>query len=1090
MSLAVYIDYGTGWIELTDYDGAGQTLVRKDGLSKTEILHKQGESVINTCSFVTDMPTGLANDLINLDQDTQIKLDIDKDGVNWFTGYARPVTSFNVSVENGYVNRKIEWEGVDSAWALKNVLSSGLSYSNKKVCDPADTANSLVHLLLTSAGILSSDINITVTIASTIPLLSLNADDSEYFEILSELLYYYGCSLNVAADGSFYVYRWADDNVPDKTTLDAWPSSESSFAANRNDIDSNRVQVKWSKVNTYSNRTIINVNANLDIEPLSGGKYPPDGSTEHQIDRELDNGDKITGVSNLRLYTYVDTVHAYEPGGSTPNKSVKKWIQSNSTLNFAVRNKYNWSRWGDNWAAISFTENLSEWKVNIQIDLNSNVNYQQLEYPYDYPDDVIATDSMGITLFKIGSYKVIADIETLGERWTTEVGTGQKLEKIEAEWIYSETNAEALAQAVLDLKEVSSKTFDIRVDEDVPVGTYRRLQNPHLNIDVVVRVLRKIDNIESEIKGYKVYRYTVEAVRPLSVLFSNVSGTSHTGQTAAEIELGSSSAVAGLTPDGKVIQTIESSILEEGFTPDKDGLYFSDTRLGFFKDGEWKSYLKNDATFKFLGDSDNFIEWNGSALKIQGDLQSANFVTGSAGWQINNAGDAEFNDVTVRGTIDADDGEVGGFIIEAARLYAGESEGARIQLDDTEKRFAVYDSLNNIKVALGYLGNIEGYTDTQYGLYIADGNTVRFEGGGELVGQDYTIASDGALVIDDGSGGEIGRYGSLGSGEIGFYIGDLDTGEGIRYSITQGLTIKGGLTVDDVFAQTSTLIDGGSSADTSTRTFDGGSASSVSEREFNDDRGVYMVPMNFVTINSPLFLKGGIMGDITSNDYEEGIKGYKIGLGGNVEFNNGTFRGKLDAATGNFGSFDDETGIEIRDGAIVFTDSNVFGGNSEGSLQQGSLGNIGITGEWAAILKTSNGHSVQVNAFSKFLPSEGLLLGDSSNPWGEGYVKQMFIQDELRLGSETWSSMPALQGFSFFSFAHDENDVFDALSSIVSSTGMRKSCIGYHGSEPVGYIERYSSTTIRIISSTGAALRSYVNGNTAAVTDLAIALVI
>ena len=689
MSLSVYIDYGTGMIELTNYDGAGRTLVRKQGLSKTEILHKNGESVINTCSFKTDMPTGLANDLINLNKDAQINLVINKDGMNWFTGYARPVTSFNVSIEDGYVNRQIEWQGVDSAWALKKVLSSGRSYSNKTVCDPADTTNSLVHLLLTDAGISSSNIDISITIDATIPLLSLEKDDKEYFKILSELLFYYGCALNVAPNGSFYVYKWADDNVPDKATIDAWPSSETSFSANRNDIDSNRVQVKWSKVDTYSNRTVININANIDIEPLSGGKYPPDGSTEHPIDRELDNGDKITSISNLRLFTYIDTVHAIEPGSFTPNKSVRKWIQSNSALNFSVRDKYNWSRWGDNWASIQFDENLSDWKVNIQIDLNSNVDYQLLQYPYVYPDDVIATSSEEISLFKIGSYKVVADIETLGKRWTTEVGSGQKLEKIEAEWIYSEANAKVLAQAVLDLKEVSSTTFDVRIDEDVLVGTYRRLQNPHLNIDTVVRVLRKTDSIESAVKGYKAYRYTVEAVRPLSVLISNISGTNNTAQTAAEIELGTSSAVVGLTPDGKIIKAIESGIIENGFIPDKDGLYFSDTRLGFFKDGAWKSYLLNDGTFKFKGDGDNYIEWDSVKLQIMGDLflsgdstlngrvttgdgiVSDNYVSGESGWNISGDGNAEFNDVTARGVIEATSGEIGGWTINADNISAG-----------------------------------------------------------------------------------------------------------------------------------------------------------------------------------------------------------------------------------------------------------------------------------------------------------------------------------------------------------------------------------------------------------------------------------
>jgi hypothetical protein len=36
MSYAVSIDYGTGWVDLTNY--SGENIVRQDSFSKTEIL--------------------------------------------------------------------------------------------------------------------------------------------------------------------------------------------------------------------------------------------------------------------------------------------------------------------------------------------------------------------------------------------------------------------------------------------------------------------------------------------------------------------------------------------------------------------------------------------------------------------------------------------------------------------------------------------------------------------------------------------------------------------------------------------------------------------------------------------------------------------------------------------------------------------------------------------------------------------------------------------------------------------------------------------------------------------------------------------
>jgi hypothetical protein len=56
---------------------------------------------------------------------------------------------------------------------------------------------------------------------------------------------------------------------------------------------------------------------------------------------------------------------------------------------------------------------------------------------------------------------------------------------------------------------------------------------------------------------------------------------------------------------------------------------------------------------------------------VMGPWRSPDFVSGSAGWQIDADGSAEFNDITARGTITATAGEIGGWTIEAGHLYAG-----------------------------------------------------------------------------------------------------------------------------------------------------------------------------------------------------------------------------------------------------------------------------------------------------------------------------------------------------------------------------------------------------------------------------------
>lgn len=56
---------------------------------------------------------------------------------------------------------------------------------------------------------------------------------------------------------------------------------------------------------------------------------------------------------------------------------------------------------------------------------------------------------------------------------------------------------------------------------------------------------------------------------------------------------------------------------------------------------------------------------------VFGDIQSRTYVAGSSGWKINFLGDAEFNNVTVRGTIVSSSGNIGGWNITANSIQTG-----------------------------------------------------------------------------------------------------------------------------------------------------------------------------------------------------------------------------------------------------------------------------------------------------------------------------------------------------------------------------------------------------------------------------------
>ncbi len=82
------------------------------------------------------------------------------------------------------------------------------------------------------------------------------------------------------------------------------------------------------------------------------------------------------------------------------------------------------------------------------------------------------------------------------------------------------------------------------------------------------------------------------------------------------------------------------------------------------------------------------------------DLKSGNYSAGSAGWQIEGGGDAEFNDVTVRGTIYATNGEIGGLdIVNNITLNTGgvirsDASGQRVEItSSSDDRVTFYSGL-------------------------------------------------------------------------------------------------------------------------------------------------------------------------------------------------------------------------------------------------------------------------------------------------------------------------------------------------------------------------------------------------------------
>jgi len=82
---------------------------------------------------------------------------------------------------------------------------------------------------------------------------------------------------------------------------------------------------------------------------------------------------------------------------------------------------------------------------------------------------------------------------------------------------------------------------------------------------------------------------------------------------------------AGIDSDGNLITKVLPG--ENVGTPAGSGLYLGADYLGYYSGSAWDVFIKNDGTFTFKGDTDNYLTWSGATLEVKGSI----VVTGGSG---------------------------------------------------------------------------------------------------------------------------------------------------------------------------------------------------------------------------------------------------------------------------------------------------------------------------------------------------------------------------------------------------------------------------------------------------------------------------
>lgn len=216
---------------------------------------------------------------------------------------------------------------------------------------------------------------------------------------------------------------------------------------------------------------------------------------------------------------------------------------------------------------------------------------------------------------------------------------------------------------------------------------------------------------------------------------------------------------------------------------------------------------------------------------VKNIIRSNNYATGSTGWSISGSGDAEFSNVTVRGTVVADAGSIGGIIISDSAIYSSNY--------DTNNGFAIYSTgladFNNINVR----GHIEALTG-----YIGDDFEI---GSNVLINNNATILNN--LTI----GNNIRINGATGDGSVSVVKIRADSADVQANSLPLHVVSFTNQTLFRV--RRDARIDMGSTTDPNASVYVNGTLVHGSDERFKEDIGPTKLGLDFINMLNPVEYK-------------------------------------------------------------------------------------------------------------------------------------------------------------------------------------------------------------------------------------------
>lgn len=262
-----------------------------------------------------------------------------------------------------------------------------------------------------------------------------------------------------------------------------------------------------------------------------------------------------------------------------------------------------------------------------------------------------------------------------------------------------------------------------------------------------------------------------------------------------------------------------------------------------------------------------------------------------------------------------------------------------------------------------------------------------------------------------------------------------------------------------------TLIDGGNPEDPPENEYDGGTdLDAEAEETYNDNTGKYVdVPLDYISIESPLFFREGVMGPLQSINYEEGSEGWLISPDGDVEFNNGVFRGNLEAARGTFYNTDEtEKSVVIENGELQLNDEDALSASRVSKIYSyGTLIGGGMIFELpneSRLAFVSDGFAGMYGLY----PFDYLELGNTTYPFAEGSFERLRINTEAGENEPETDSFAIISGWTFNS-DNTHSNIFNVFSSKLAVNPVAAT-IGYYSNDsnvwPINAVDYDGSNTV------------------------------